>query len=75
LEDNGVDGLVYIINHQPEAIITNVDLNALSGIELYRLVKAKVLLTENFISSAIKMKMMNSIAIMSVINLFGENSF
>jgi len=29
LEDNGVDGLVYIINHQPEAIITNVDLNAL----------------------------------------------
>jgi DNA-binding response OmpR family regulator len=41
LADNGVDGLVHIVNHQPQAIITNVDLNALSGIELYRLVKSK----------------------------------
>ncbi|MCX6183246.1 MAG: hypothetical protein NT150_15140 [Bacteroidetes bacterium] len=41
LEDNGVDGLVSIVKHQPEAIITNIDLNALSGIDLYRLVKSK----------------------------------
>ncbi len=41
LGDNGVDGLVYIVNYQPDAIITNVNLNALSGIDLYCLVKSK----------------------------------
>ncbi len=41
LGDNGVDGLVYIVNYQPEVIITNIHLNALSGIDLYRLVKSK----------------------------------
>ncbi len=41
LGDNGVDGLVSIVKYQPEAIITNVYLNALNGLELFRMVKDK----------------------------------
>lgn len=41
LGDNGIDGLVSIVNYQPEAIITKVHLNALNGLELYQMVKEK----------------------------------
>jgi len=39
--NNGMDGLFYIVNYQPAAIITQINLNMLSGVDLYRMIKSK----------------------------------
>lgn len=39
LGENGIDGLANIMKYQPDAIITHIKLDELSGIDLYRMIK------------------------------------